>query len=336
MAAPRIAILLPVYNAAATLAEALDSLQAQTFSDFEILALDDGSTDATGDILRRYAAHDPRLHIHRHANMGITRTLNRGLDLAGAAPTFIGRMDGDDIALPHRLATQVAFFAAHPEIALCGAWDQNFGGARTDINRLPHEPGHVKAALLFRNPLSHPTVLWRRAALADRNLRYDPDCLHIEDYDIFARVARQVPIANIPEVLSRKRWTPTSINATWRAVQVQQIGLLQRRILAWLDLHPTAEQERIHHALAWDALESSESFLRAAHEWLLTIRAANRQTRAFDEAGLMRTLTGRWIAVAGLAARCCPQLYAQIQEAPFRTHVAPGLLPPVTTHLETP
>ena len=315
MAPPLISILMPVYNAAATLREAVDSIRAQTISDYEFLTLDDGSSDDSLRILRDYAAQDPRMHVLHHPNCGIALTLNKALPLARGQ--FIARMDADDISLPQRLATQLDFLAQHPEIALVGAWDQNFGGSNTDINRLASDPSHLKASLLFRNPMSHSTILWRREWLAEKHLRYDPACRYMEDYDLWARVAYVFPIANIPQVLSHRRWSPTGINATYRQQQVVEINALQRRILSWLKLVPSPRQQAVHEALAWDQLAEEEDFLRAAHEWLLTLRQANLQNPHFEQAGLMRVLTGRWIAVAKRAAEHFPRLYAAIYASPF-------------------
>src|SRR5258706_1545517 len=165
MAPPLISVLLPVRDAAPYLDAALDSLSRQTLGDFEIIAIDDGSTDRSRDILARHAASDPRIEVHAQGAQGLIATLNRGLALARG--TYLARMDADDIAWPERFAAQAAFLANHPSVALvCGAVQEIDAACRPGaIRREPTEPAAIRSLLPRRNCIAHPTRMERRAAL---------------------------------------------------------------------------------------------------------------------------------------------------------------------------
>jgi glycosyltransferase involved in cell wall biosynthesis len=120
MSTPQVTVVLPVYNAEAHLAAAVESVLSQTFADFEVLAINDGSTDGSGAILTRYAAANPRLRVIDQPNRGLIEVLNRGV--REARGRWVARMDADDVCLPRRLERQVAHLAAHPDVALLGGW----------------------------------------------------------------------------------------------------------------------------------------------------------------------------------------------------------------------
>jgi len=122
---PRITVLMPVYNAGPFLAEAVDSLLAQTWSDFELLAMDDGSTDGSGGLLDRYAERDPRVRVVHAPHRGLVDTLNDGLDLSRGE--LIARADAADVNLPRRLERQVQLMDGRPEVGVCGTWAECLG-----------------------------------------------------------------------------------------------------------------------------------------------------------------------------------------------------------------
>ncbi|MBZ0207938.1 MAG: glycosyltransferase [Flavobacteriales bacterium] len=210
---PKVTVLLPVHNSARFLREAMDSILAQTWHNFELLAIDDGSTDDGLEILRSYP--DPRIRIVVHQqNRGLATTLNEGVELAKGE--YIARMDGDDVMLPERLAEQVAYLDTRPEIALVASFIEyiNVEGAPTgpwDTDRATPDEATIAAMLPRTNCLAHPSVMFRRSAL--RELRYAPR--HgAEDWDLWLRMlSRGLRLAKIPKVLLRYRIHPGSITA---------------------------------------------------------------------------------------------------------------------------
>ncbi len=206
MADPLVSVLLPVRNGATTLPAALRSLLAQTHPDFEIIAVDDGSNDATPEVLAGLAAATPRLRILTRAPEGLCAALNAGL--AAARGRFVARLDADDVCHPERLAAQAAMLTARPELGLVGCLVE-FGGDAGACAGYAHfvawqngltEPGEIGLARFVESPLAHPSVMFR-AGLPARfgAYRHGP---FPEDYELWLRwLEAGVVMAKVPRVL---------------------------------------------------------------------------------------------------------------------------------------
>jgi len=278
---------MPVYSAERYLREAIDSILSQTFTDFEFLVIDDGSTDGSAAIISSYT--DPRLRVIQNScNLGLTATLNRGLDLAGGE--YVARMDADDLSLPERLARQVAFLDANPKVGIVGVWAEAFGDAQFKI---PHPPGAetIRAKLLFDSALVHPAVLMRRAFLEAHRLRYQP-LGHFEDYALWQQAARLFPLANIPEVLFQYRVSGGSAFFGADAdAQRKVYAALDRTTLPLLGIEPTAADLDIHTYLRRPEVDRRNE----AESWLLRLAAANRRTAYYDADAFAAMLHERWL-----------------------------------------
>lgn len=203
---PRVTILMPCRDAAAWLPEAIASLEAQTFRDYEVVAVDDGSRDDTPDILGTWARRDGRVHVLRSGGTGLVAALELGLDAARGE--IVARMDADDIAAPERLERQLALLDEHPDVAACGTGVRYFprdrvrGGARRYerwINALV-TPGEISRDIFVECPIAHPTLMVRRSVLlAVGGYR---DMGWPEDYDLVLRLwAAGHRMAKVPDVL---------------------------------------------------------------------------------------------------------------------------------------
>lgn len=197
-------------DAAAHLEPTLASLRAQRFDDFNVVLLDDGSTDATAALAERCAADWPRLRVLRQLPRGIPASRNRILD--GARCRYLAILDADDLALPERLATQVAFLERHPDCALCASGYEVFASESPAqvLNRRAERLDQRRLAtrLAFRNPVLHSSVMLRVAALRTLGLRYDERYACAEDYELLTRTALVARIDMLPEVLVRYRRHP--------------------------------------------------------------------------------------------------------------------------------
>jgi glycosyltransferase involved in cell wall biosynthesis len=199
MSRPRVSVVMPVRNAARYLPAALVSILDQTLADWELVAVDDGSTDATPDILAGWG--DPRLRVARNqTSLGVAGALNVGLGLAQGE--YVARQDGDDLSRPERLAKQAAYLDAHPEAGLVAGlahWiDQE--GRSLGRRQEPQSPTLLAWRLLMVNPVSHGTVMFRRALVQDLG-GYDPAFEGAEDYELWSRLARRAGLAQLPEEL---------------------------------------------------------------------------------------------------------------------------------------
>lgn len=177
---------MPVYNGEAFLEEALDSVLRQSFKDFELLIMNDGSTDRTSAIIDRYK--DPRIRLEKRQHDFIGN-LNEGIRLARGK--YIARMDADDVMHTERLRVQVGFMENNPEIAVCGSWMKSFGEGRLPeiIRSFQGEVVQPVVHMLKGNILFHPTVLFRKSFITRHRIRYQ-DYAYAEDYKLYLEIAR--------------------------------------------------------------------------------------------------------------------------------------------------
>ena len=199
---PRVSILMPVFNTAPFLKEAVDSILCQTFSNFEFIILNDASPDNTEEILDSYS--DPRIvRYTSECNIGLANILNIGINMARGE--FIARMDSDDISLPTRLQTEVDYLDSHPKIDLVSCGMQQFGLADKTMS-YKESFWLVCFNAFFFSPILHASSMWRKQRFEDYLLRYRQERVPAEDYDLWARaLCLGLKLINIPEVLYKYR-----------------------------------------------------------------------------------------------------------------------------------
>jgi glycosyltransferase involved in cell wall biosynthesis len=202
--APTVSVVMPAFNAAEFLDEAVCSILDQTFQDFEFIIIDDGSTDDTAIILKKYAKADSRVKVIRQANEGMIPALNRGCRLA--CGRYIARMDADDISLPHRIERQINFLDRHPEIGILGTWASRIDENGCVIGDWCLSPNAkvLKWNHFFHVCVIHPTAMMRREVLEKLNF-YRPDAIYAEDRDLWLRASAITEFSNVPEILLKFR-----------------------------------------------------------------------------------------------------------------------------------
>ena len=212
---PEISVVMPVYNAARYLQPALDSIAAQTFADFELIAVDDGSTDASLEILRRHARRDPRVRVITRPNTGIVGALNDGL--AAARGPLVARMDADDESAPDRFVQQRDRFHSDPGLVALGSAVTFMDAAGRSVQPCPRPLRHAEIERLLLagdgGALIHPAVMFRADAVRAAG-GYRPETQYLEDLDLYLRLALNGTLANLAEPLLRYRVHTASINFT--------------------------------------------------------------------------------------------------------------------------
>ena len=210
---PKLTVAMSVYNNAPYLAEAMDSILRQSFTDFEFLIVNDGSTDGSGAVIDAYALRDPRIRVIHQDNRGLVVSLNRLFAEASAA--WVARMDGDDVALPERLAAQWDFVSANPGHGVVGTFSYLIG---PDSQPLGKSGGHKPVthddlcAHLEDGPLFvHASVMIAREAMLGVD-GYHPAYKHCEDHDLWLRLAEHTRLANLPEELLAYRVYPEQVS----------------------------------------------------------------------------------------------------------------------------
>ena len=230
--APLVSVLMPVCNGAPYLAEALQCILDQTFANFELIVIDDGSTDDSLEIIQQFK--DSRIQAHRQDNLGLAATLNRAIELARGE--YLARQDQDDVSLPQRFEKQVGFLAAHPTHAMVGTWSriwvENQETGRS--HRHPAESYILKWELLFNNPFVHSSIMIRKSVMkkmggycTDRS-RQPP-----EDYELWSRIAREFELGNIPEFLHIYREVPKSMSRDGVNPFLDNLIRISAENLAW-------------------------------------------------------------------------------------------------------
>lgn len=266
MATPTISVAMSVYNAERFLASAIDSVLAQTFTDFEFLILDDGSSDSSRDIIAAAAARDSRIRPIVRENRGLVASLNQLL--AEARAPLIARMDADDLCRPERFARQVAFLAAHPDHGVVGSYTRDIDedGAAYPSSGPDHPVTHEAFVYNIEHggPLiAHPSVLYRRDVVLAAG-GYHGAFRHCEDFDLWLRLAHRTRIANLPERLLHYRHYAGQVSN--RHAVEQQTGAAIARV-AYAERQagrpdPTEQLETLPPIEALDALFGRDGVAR--------------------------------------------------------------------------
>ena len=234
-----VTVLMSVHNGLPYVAEAVNSILAQTFGDFEFLILDDASTDGTREFLG--TLNDPRIRvIHLPQNIGLTAALNLGL--AEARGEVVARQDADDLSDPRRLELQLGFLSGHPSCAVVGSQVRLIDGRGRSLGKKDFPLGFrgIAFAHLFDNALAHSSVCFRKAAIISAG-RYDEAWTASQDYELWSRMSARHALANLPERLVTLRVLGTSITQTHKRPEL--IRRVQARHFQQLFAAPPSDAE---------------------------------------------------------------------------------------------
>lgn len=274
-----ISVILPAYNAQGYIRSAVYSVLQQTCADFELIIINDGSTDQSLPILQDMAKRDPRIKLITRENKGLVATLNEGISLAQG--TYLARMDADDLCMPARFEKQVAYLQAHRDCVLIGSDVLYIDADGDPIGRMPDIAfGHEKIThdLLRRGwPIVHPAIMMRTEAVKKVG-GYGADLVPNEDHDLFLRMGEIGRLENLPEVLLHYRKHATSISAS----QAEKVRAKTQRIITdacarrgipvpeeIINPKPKAPVTVIdlHQTWAWSALK--HGYLKTARKYAL-------------------------------------------------------------------
>ncbi len=220
-----LSVVLAVHNGERHLEASVRSILTQTLPDFELIVVDDGSTDGTPEVLSALRRDDPRIVTVRQENSGLAASLNRGFELARGA--YIARQDADDISLPHRFERQAAFLDAHPSIAAVGSSIDVIDRAGTVVGALNAVSGSraVRRGLLtLRTTPAHGSMMMRKAAVQGVG-GYREAFRAGQDYDLWLRLSSAGAIDNLPDVLYQWRLIGESVYGSRRATQLKYAGI---------------------------------------------------------------------------------------------------------------
>lgn len=292
----KVTVLLPTYQSGKYLKETIQSVLCQTFSDFELLVIDDASTDNTLEILHSF--QDSRIRVMQGPCKGLAEALNKGMQYAKGE--YIARIDADDMMTPQRLEKQIVYMDTHLSVAVCGGWQQYFG-LSTFLHAPPESPQQCRANLLFRCDLCHSTLMLRKDVFLQNNLFYNSDYA-AEDFELWTRVLDFGEIANLSEILGYYREDGESITSQKKEVLNSQ----QSKIIA-ATLSRNLQMELSRQQQAY--FEEDNSFFKKKgkispkerkeawmdlQELLTRIYCTNQKIQYYDEECLLRALDAEW------------------------------------------
>jgi glycosyltransferase involved in cell wall biosynthesis len=276
---PLVSIVMAAYNEEKYIHEAIDSILRQTFSDFEFIIVNDGSTDRTEEIILSFS--DSRIkYIRNDQNLKLIASLNKGLSLARGK--YIARMDSDDISLPERLSIQVQFMEAHPEIGISGAQLIVFGSEDSTMN-YPLEYDDLLLRLLITSCFPNNLVIFRSAIMQRHNLTFTSGYHHGEDYKFWTQWLQVTKGANLPDYLVKYRFHASSVSHKFKDVQRQT-------------------RNRIRVEYAAQIFQLSENITKELYgfnydrklEAIKKVLLKNKETKRFDRSKLSNTLFYLW------------------------------------------
>lgn len=291
---PVVSVLMPVHNSDRYLKDSVESVLNQSYGDFELIIINDGSSDGSEDIMVELAKSDSRISIIQQENKGIVEALNHGL--CRAKGKYIARMDSDDISLPDRLFKQVAFMEEHPDVAVCGTWIRYFGDMAGEW-QMPHDDEIIQTELLFRSVLAHPSVIIRKNILTENMISYRHGYDHAEDYDLWARIAEYAKLANIPEVLLLYRIHPKQIVQRCSYGKTSSANLIRERQVKLLGIEPSREEMDIYNRISTYHFECAIPFLRKTEVFLQKLLDLHPLQSRFSRIALRGIVQEMWFTM---------------------------------------
>ena len=316
---------MPIFNGDTFLKESIESILNQTYRNFELILIDDGSTDRTPVMLDNYSDHDKRIRVFHQPHSGLIKSLNKGLELAKGK--YLARMDADDISLPERLEKQAAYLENNPEVGVCGTWAKKFGlPNKNQTIKMPTSPEEIKSGLLFNNTLIHPTVMMRLSSLRKYNLYYCEDHLSAEDYGLWLRCSFNFSLANIPQVLLNYRVRKESVTSQVfsRSESYQHRYAAIKRVykiaLTHLGVDVTPEALELHFAIYYSGLPRDAGFLDRAENWLALLRSTNLKTKKFSQEALEKRIGMKWYTVCSTTTSLGMSAWQSYWNSPLKNY----------------
>lgn len=300
-----ISVIMPTYNRTSVyLKQSIESILNQTYSDFEFIIVDDGSSNGTKELIKSY--DDPRIRLLiNEQNMGLPRSLNRALDECRGE--YIARMDDDDIAYPTRFEKQFAYMRQHPDVIVCGTWvgfmDDNGQLTGTTIRDCIEDMDSYRITLLFGNipTIFHPSSFVNRRLFLENHLCYESEYDYAEDYKLWLRCSTIGKCAILREVLMKYRRHSGSVSIVKKQAQKDVDFAIMQLQLDSLHLTLTDEVKPLHYHLMSDNWDLQNRYDLKLKKWIKDLIKANGRYRIYNQTKLKKLLWYRWSLICRLA-----------------------------------
>ena len=244
----KVSVIMSVYNGLPNLYESIESLQNQKFEHFEVIVVDDGSSDGSRDVLNKVQLEDPRFITYfNRDNIGLTKSLNIAIGLTQGE--YIARMDDDDIALPLRLKKQSVFLDDNPSVGVVGSYAELIGD-RVGIRKHDLHDEDLKCKTLFSCQFCHPSTMIRKSVLSKNNISYDEEYTTAQDYKLWVDLLGVTKFSTIPEVLLKYRVHSGQISSTKQEEQAANTQRIYNEIFSRLGFNCNESNLKFHKILA--------------------------------------------------------------------------------------
>lgn len=291
-----------VYNGEKYLAEAIESVLNQTFTSFEFIIINDGSTDESLLIINSYMEVDERIVVISRENRGLIASLNEGIEIARGK--YIARMDADDISMPTRFEKQIEFLERNQEVGVCGTWVEVFGD---DIRKkhwvLPVNDKELKVRLLFSIPFVHPSVMMRKSIIDRNGLRYQSAYVNAEDYKLWLDFSWCANFSNLPQTLLKYRYRSDSVSRVADSNESNErfriINRIHGEVLGALGLRLSHDEQLLHFNISLnERILSNRIQLRKLVFLFKKILKSNDVCHVYDQEGLIEYLSLMYLKIA--------------------------------------
>jgi len=290
---PTITVLMPLYDAKDYLAESIESILNQSYTDFEFLIIDD-SSDGSYEIAKKYEEIDKRIRvIKNNPPLGLRKSSNLGI--REAKGKYIARMEADDISLPNRFEKQLAFMEANPNVDVSGCFLQLFGQQDGQWT-YPLNDEEIKAGLIWGITIAHPTTFMKRSFLVEGNHYYNPYGLsYAEDREFFFDMHRQATFKNLPEFLYMYRRSSNSVTKRLKSKRLEARIALLSKIFKDFGIKFT-EQDILYHEFirAQFFIDINRENLIKSKQWYNKLLAHNLQTNYFHHNAFVSASRQQW------------------------------------------
>jgi glycosyltransferase involved in cell wall biosynthesis len=295
--APLVSIVLPVYNGEKYLAESLDSVFAQTYQNWELVIINDGSSDGTEKLIFKY--QDKRIkYLPNDGNKGIIFSLNRGIEESKGI--YIARLDADDIALPDRIEKQVKFLSENAEFAMCGSYFRTIDSKGNLLKNVefPSNNTDAQSFLLLHNCFCHSAIMMRTNIAKD--LKYDEKFQVCEDYDLWYRISRTGKILNLPVFTTLYRVHDNNMSTRKSEIMFAHVNKINKRILDDLGIeYSNTELEAHSNALCYNVpFFGNPESIRILENWILKLYSYLKKSGNYNAFLCYKILVEKWIVVA--------------------------------------
>ncbi|MDG5469929.1 glycosyltransferase [Deltaproteobacteria bacterium IMCC39524] len=314
----KVSIVMPVYNGSRYIGQAIESILNQSFRDFELIIINDGSTDDS--VFKARAYSDARIKIiDRIENFGLAVTRNEGV--AAACGTYVAMLDCDDIACSTRLEEQVRFLDQNPDFGLVGSWVELIdvdGCSDGDVWRYETSSLKIPCALLFNNRFAQSAVMIRKDILPEGpyRLEFPP----AEDYDLWVRLLPQTRVANIPKPLVRYRVHPGGTSRKQAMVAEANTRKIVIAQINRLGINPDEGQVEIHRLIGRGEGAIDVETLGRAVKWIDSLFAANMTAGVYSQEAFCSILGEKWAAFCQASSHIGWDSFMAFHRSPFRKY----------------